>query len=127
MLRALYRLLTLAALLVGAGVVLPTGGSTYVLATVREVAAVEGASTESSWQTPDDESGEAPDLRVVESDDDDDDDDPFCDIADGSALAFRVVPSPPRPERARHRGISVDTSRYAAGTGLPRGPPSARV
>lgn len=123
MLRVLYRFLSLATLLACAGMLLPTGGSTRVLAVVQEVVAT--ASTESAWQAGDEETGVSFDMRPVESDDDDDDDDPFCDVADGAALAFRWVPTPRRPEQAPRTEVSGDTSRFAAGTGLPRGPPSA--
>lgn len=54
----------------------------------------------------------------------DDDDDDLRDGSDLVALSFRPVPAP--RERARtfwRREHQVDPTRFAAGTGLPRGPP----
>ncbi|MBS2014066.1 MAG: hypothetical protein JST00_14345 [Deltaproteobacteria bacterium] len=55
--------------------------------------------------------------------DDDDDDDPTCGVVDVTALAFRHVPTPRESGAGFHVARDVDTSRFAAGARLPRGPP----
>ena len=66
------------------------------------------------------------DLKTVETDlDGDDDDDVSFHHGNLAVPAWRAT-SPPARTRASQRGeIQVDTSRFAAGTGLPRGPPAA--
>ncbi len=68
----------------------------------------------------------APDLKAVELDDDsDDDDDSARDGTELAALSFRCALDRCAPRRALRRGeLQVDTSRFAAGIGLPRGPPA---
>lgn len=61
-------------------------------------------------------------LKTFESDTDDDDD-PMCGFVDGVALDLRCAPPPSESSRDRHAGESMDPSRFAAGRGLPRGPP----
>jgi len=53
----------------------------------------------------------------------DDDDDTLSAVSHLSSLAFRAVPSPGGRSRAIRSEGEIDTSRFAAGTGLPRGPP----
>jgi hypothetical protein len=62
-------------------------------------------------------------LAAVEVDLEDDDD-PLCDVADEAAPAYRCVPAPHRSDRVARADLPRDTSRFAAGTGLPRGPPT---
>lgn len=91
--------------------------------------AVTGASAERGvssfdsrhWQEADDAS-QIVELKVVESDGDDDKD-PGRDVAEGAELAFRLISVPSKPDRVLRGEIQVDPSCFAAGTGLPRGPP----
>jgi hypothetical protein len=63
------------------------------------------------------------DLKAVELEDDDDD--PLRGVSDVAAQSFCCVPDPRNPGHAFPRGeLQVDTSRFAACTGLPRGPPA---
>ncbi|MBX3231427.1 MAG: hypothetical protein KIT84_10815 [Labilithrix sp.] len=66
----------------------------------------------------------AVDLKAIEVDldDDDDDDDPLWHVV-GHAPAFRWAPGAPRPAAAERGALPIDTSRFVAGIGLPRGPP----
>jgi hypothetical protein len=71
------------------------------------------------WQ--DDHGTRRADLKAVESDGDEDD--PLCHVPVNAALSFRCQPVPPKPACALRCELQVDTSRFAAGPGLPRGPP----
>jgi hypothetical protein len=66
------------------------------------------------------------DLEGIESDSDDNDDDdgdPRHHVADHGAAAVDGIVFPRRPGRAWSREPERDTSRFASGIGLPRGPP----
>jgi hypothetical protein len=63
-----------------------------------------------------------PELQALEPDLDDED--PPCDVLDEPALAFERVPAAPESDCAWRGELPSDTSRFAAGTGLPRGPPA---
>lgn len=80
-----------------------------------------GSSGAQHWDALDD-AVQIVEMKVVESDGDDDKD-PRCDVAAEEALAFRTVPVPSKPERVLRGGPPSDPSCFAAGTGLPRGPP----
>lgn len=101
--------------------------SADLVAVVAEVADAAGdddvaLSESSSVHTP----SSAPDEERsnVDTDvDDDDDDDSLSAVSHLSTLAFRVLPLPSTPSHAHLRAHDIDTSRFASGTGLPRGPP----
>lgn len=62
------------------------------------------------------------DLQALEEDDLDEEDAPFA-FADDPADHADRTPLPRRPAWSGRGEASNDTSRFAAGTGLPRGPP----
>ncbi len=130
-----YLALALAMALVGLGLTstgLASAGraTTGLLAASIGTAAPESADTEGAATTPASShhwgGGAARpdgDLKAVEIDIDEDD--PLCEAAHGPPPAFRCVPLPGKPDRASRGELQNDTSRFAAGTGLPRGPPTA--
>jgi hypothetical protein len=129
MLRLLLRFaLAIVTVIVCAGIARPAGGSASLLvAAAIDMAAPDSAGAEQArepshhWR--DGASSTVVDLKAVESDVDDDDD-PLWHVPDDPALAFRYVPAPRRPDRAARGELPIDTSRFAAGTCLPRGPPT---
>lgn len=88
-------------------------------ADARAEASVAASSGAQHWDALDD-AVQIVEMKVVESDDDKD---PRCDVTEGVALSFRTVPVPSKPERVLRGGLPSDPSCFAAGTGLPRGPP----
>jgi hypothetical protein len=132
MLLVLRRLaLAVAALVVCAGVAAPSRAAAgFVAPAAVKLVACESAGREvmraSRLHPQDDAARRAIDLNAVELDDDDDDtdgDDPLCAVSEG-ALPFPSVPLPRNPGRAVRSELPTDTSRFAAGPGLPRGPPA---
>lgn len=80
------------------------------------------SSTSPSVRTP--SSTPAEEVAAADTDlDDDDDDDSLSAVSHLSSLAFRAVPAPGGRSRAIRSEGEIDTSRFSAGTGLPRGPP----
>lgn len=63
------------------------------------------------------------DLQAMESDIDDGDDS-LCAAADEAAVAASRLAFPRTPGRSLRSEAQIDTSRFAIGTGLPRGPPA---
>jgi hypothetical protein len=63
-------------------------------------------------------------LEVLDSDIDGGD--ALYDVADGAATGFKGVSFPRESGRALRCQPRIDTSRFAIGTGLPRGPPASR-
>lgn len=64
-------------------------------------------------------------LEAVKEDLEDlDDGDSLFDAVDGASVVVESVPFPREPGRALRCQPRVDTSRFAVGTGLPRGPPT---
>lgn len=61
---------------------------------------------------------------AVEADLDDDDGDTRSHVSGDAAMALRASGSPRESGRALRTDAEIDTSRFASGTGLPRGPPS---
>lgn len=61
-------------------------------------------------------------CEVIESDASDDD--ALSDAADGTAIVFDGAAFSREPGRAPRCQVRIDTSRFAVGTGLPRGPPT---
>jgi hypothetical protein len=45
------------------------------------------------------------------------------DVPDVATLGFQCVADARQPRRLLRGELTIDTSRFAAGTGLPRGPP----
>ena len=132
MLRSLMRLaLAIAAVLVGAGIAGPSrlvGSAEAIVAGVVEATARASADSELIVQAGASvdhrSSAPAEDVGAADTDlDDDDDDDSLNAVSHLSSLAFRVVPAPGGPSHAIRSEGESDTSRFAAGTGLPRGPP----
>lgn len=133
MLRSLMRLaLAIAAVLVGAGVAGPSrlvGSTEAIVARVVEATARASADGELTVQAAAsvDHRSSAPDEDVgaadTDLDDDDDDDDSLSAVSHLSALASRAAPTPGGRAHAIRGESDHDTSRFAAGTGLPRGPP----
>lgn len=131
-LRLLHRLvIAIIAIVVCGGVAGAVRGSANLLGAAIDAVTPPPAQTERAGRTPDpahDCRDRAAcrrlDLKAVESDFDDDDDDAPCDAADGAPLAFRCVPSPRGAARVGRGELSIDTSRFARGPGLPRGPPA---
>jgi hypothetical protein len=130
-LRLLRRVvLAIVTVIVCAVIASPAGRSASLLAGAFDVAAeadsgnaVRGVLASEPlqyWQ--DDHGTRGTDLKAVEFDGDDEDD-PLCHVPDNAALSFRCVPAPPKPAHALRAELQIDTSRFAAGPGLPRGPP----
>ena len=130
MLRLLLRLtIAIATVIACAGVARPERGSASLLASTVRVVAAAGASAERSGAPSESlhrwhEGAGHPlaDLEAIEADDDDDDS--LRDVLGVAALSFRCVPIPFEADRDPGGEVAVDTSRFAAGTGLPRGPPA---
>jgi hypothetical protein len=105
------------------------GASASLLAAAADVPMSGRANAEqaskSSHHWHDRSSRPSADFKAVEVDgDDDDDEDPQCELIGGASVAFRCLPAPRRPDGALRGELQLDTSRFAAGTGLPRGPPA---
>ncbi|HVH41658.1 MAG TPA: hypothetical protein VM925_04925 [Labilithrix sp.] len=131
MLRLLCRVaLATVIVIVCAIIARPGGGSASLLAVAVAAAPSVSANAEHApearhWR--DGHSRTVVDLKAVEADvddDDDDDDDPLCHVRDHLVAAFRYVPAPRQTDRALRGELQIDTSRFAAGTCLPRGPPT---
>lgn len=127
MIRLFYRLaLAIVTVLVCAGIARPSGGTPGFLVAAIAVSAPDSAGVEQPegpadhWQEG--ESQSDVDLKAVESDIDDDDS--LWHLPDDAAPAFRWIAVPRQPGRARRAELSLDPSRFAAGTCLPRGPPT---
>jgi hypothetical protein len=141
MLLVLHRLVIAAlAVIIAAGIAIPGWGSARLIAaafdaTTRDTAGDERDLRESErvqwWQ--DDAAHAEVDQTVIESDGDEDGDedgdgsDLPCDLAGGAARSLHCVPFPPKPGRALRGELPIDTSRFAAGTRLPRGPPAFKA
>lgn len=130
MLRLFRRLaVAIATLLVCAGIAGPPRG--LLAATIDVVAAPDSANAEhrdASHHWHDGSSRPVEDLEAVEADvDDNDDDDWRWDARDEVSVAFRWLPPEHQPDRSWRGELQIDASRFAAGTGLPRGPPSEHV
>lgn len=127
-LRLVQRLaLALLTILVCASSPRPIRASLQIVAAAVELASPDGAAAddvapESSHRLLDDRGRPDVDLDALEADLDDDDDRVGHD-ANPVSLTFRAAPPPRQPGRARRGDGESDTSRFAAGTGLPRGPP----
>ena len=109
--------------------------SARLVAGAMAAASPESATAEASARAPtraplhhvrDGSSHRALELKALEidSDGDDDDDDARRDCAYVAALSLRCVPVPRRPDRDLRGELKADTSRFTAGSGLPRGPPA---
>lgn len=108
-----------------ARVLAATADAVAVVAEVTATANLDDeASSSRSPSVNNPASTRAEDLGAADTDlDDDDDDDSLNAVSHLSSLAFRVVPAPGGPSHAIRSEGESDTSRFAAGTGLPRGPP----
>lgn len=71
------------------------------------------------WQDADDR---VADLKAVESEFDEEDRD-VSDVADEAPQALSRIVASPETDRVSRGEAQFDTSRFAVGTGLPRGPP----
>lgn len=113
-----------AAVIVGLCIASPSAWATSLLpgATVEPDHAGEEQTFQRSHALRDEASYTAIDLKAIEFDPDDDD--PFCESANVSLLALRCAPVARQPGHALDFGRSIDTSRFAAGACLPRGPPA---
>ena len=130
MLRFLLRLtIAIATVLACAGIARPERGSASLLATTVHVVAAAGSSAErcvapsgSLHRWHEGAGHPLADLEAIELDDDEDDS--LRDVLGVAALSFGCVPIPREANRDPVGELPVDTSRFAAGTGLPRGPPA---
>ncbi|MDF2691696.1 MAG: hypothetical protein K0S65_79 [Labilithrix sp.] len=130
LLRLIHRLaLAIVTIVVCAVIASPGRGSVSLLAGALDVTAADcanagrGVLTSEPLQYCQGDHGErGTDLKAVEFDGDDEDD-PLWHVAENAALSFRRVPAPPKPNQVLRGELQIDTSRFAAGTGLPRGPP----
>ena len=129
-LRFLLRLaVAIGAVIACAGIATPQRGSARLVATTFHVVAAASSSADRGvppsgalhrWHE-----GAAYsecDLEAIESDDDKHD--PLRDVLAVAGQPFRCGPTLCEPDRDPGGALSVDTSRFAAGTGLPRGPPA---
>lgn len=80
------------------------------------------ATPDATQEWPADEARGLVDLQALEEDDLDEEDAPFA-FADDAPDHLDRAPLPRRPAWTGRGEASNDTSRFAAGTGLPRGPP----
>ncbi len=131
LLRFVHLALAIATVIVCAGIALPGRASasfvaaTFVTASETESAARGLPASEPlrHWQACED--GPAVDFKAVESDcEDDGQQDRHCDVPESLALSFGYVPGPSGPDAAWRGELGIDPSRFAAGSGLPRGPPA---
>lgn len=118
-------------LVVSAGIASHGQGSAGVLAAAFDVVAAGSAIASSDvlpsepvqqWHDGGDPCPAVADLDAVELGDDDDDDS-LRDVFDVAAPLSRSVPAPREPERVLRDERRIEPSRFAAGPGLPRGPP----
>jgi hypothetical protein len=141
--RRLHRLaIAIVALIVCAGIAVSGRGSARLIAAAfdaapafdaaaRDIASAErdgrGSDRLHPWQ--DHPARRDVDLKAVESDDDEDGDgdDALCDVTHDAARSLFCLPVPPKPDRASRGEVPIDTSRFAATPGLPRGPPASRT
>jgi hypothetical protein len=125
--RLFYRLLlAIVAVFLCSGAASPAAAATTVVAATIEVAASDGAANIDSTPEPAHhwrDGGSRPVEPKACEIDLDDDDDPLCDVLHDLAPTFQCLPSPREPTRFTRGELSIDTSRFAAGLGLPRGPP----
>lgn len=103
---------------------LGTGSARLVAAAIDMMAmASPSAARAGVGHCLDDDSRAVVELKALESDTDDDDD-PMCGFVDVVALDLRCAPPASESDHTRHGEESRDPSRFAAGMGLPRGPPA---
>ena len=126
----LLHLLTLAILtIVGAGIASPARGTTTLAGPVAVApgdsvhAAKRALAPQPSHQRRHHVTHPAADLDALEADLDDDRD-VLPDAAADRTATFTGVWLPRRPSRGLRVDPQTDTSRFASGTGLPRGPPT---
>ena len=137
MLPLLLRLvIAVATVIASAGVASFERGSTSLVVTTFHVVTAASAgsvSIPSPWGSEPDAASSEPshrwhestepvaDLEAIEADDDEDD--PLRDVLGIAALPLECVPIRREVDRDPGNELPSDTSRFAAGTGLPRGPP----
>lgn len=129
MTRRLQRvLLAVVAVLVCVSVTGPFRGLASVRASIARASDsanecwVGAASSDGSHRCADVAPQPGVDLEAIESDLDEEDDDALVDVADETAADFVCAPLPGRVRPTRIE-TTVDTSRFARGPGLARGPP----
>lgn len=123
-----YVTLVVAAALAFAGIATPARASDLAFASLA-TAAPDRSNVDRSATPAQDAPTRRQALRMRaivenpgEESDLDDEEAPPCNIAE--APSFRLNAIPRGPGRVRRPGAASDTSRFVAGTGLPRGPPS---